>query len=178
MFSRLINHLNKYAILSPSQNGFQENLSTDNSVYALLNEILTAINNKSRAKGIFCDIKKAFDCVNHDVLFHKLEIYGITGSTKELFSQFLTTRYQRVNLKDTQSGQTLPSKWSKINHGVPQRSVLGPLLFLLYINDFPLAIDRLSTPILFADNTSLVVIDRNPANIDAKLNTNLQMVFE
>jgi retron-type reverse transcriptase len=116
MFDRLINYLNKYAILSPNQYGFQKNLSTDNAVYALLNEVLTALNNKSRAKGIFCDIKKAFDGVNHDVLLYKLEIYGITGSTKELFSQFLTNRYQQVNLKDTQSGQTLPSKWSKIKH--------------------------------------------------------------
>jgi hypothetical protein len=105
MFNRLINHLNKYAILSPSQYGFQKDLSTDNAVYALLNEVLTALNNKSRAKGIFWDIEKAFDSVNHNVLLHKLEIYVITGSTKELFSQFLTNRYQGVNLKDTQSGQ-------------------------------------------------------------------------
>jgi hypothetical protein len=61
MFNRLINHLTKYAILSLSQYGFQKNLSTDNAVYALLNEVLTALNNKSRAKGIFCDIEKAFD---------------------------------------------------------------------------------------------------------------------
>jgi hypothetical protein len=126
MFNRLINHLNKYAILSPSQYGFQKNLSTNNAVYALLNEVLTA-------KGIFCDIENAFDCVNHDVLLHKLEIYGTTSSTKELFSQFLTNRYQRVNLNDTQSGQTLPSKWSKIKHGVPQGSVLGPpIIFIVY----------------------------------------------
>jgi hypothetical protein len=95
-----------------------------------------------------------------------------------LYPQFLTNRYQRVNLKDTQSGQTLPSKWSRIKQGVAQGSVLGPLLSLLYINDFRLAVDRLSTPTLFPDDTSLVVTARNPANIDAKLNTNLQIVFE
>jgi hypothetical protein len=120
MFDRLINHLNKYAILSPRQYGFQKNLTTDNAVYALLNEVSTALNNKSRVKGIFCDIEKAFDCVNHDVLLHKLEIYGVTGTIKELFSQFLSNRYQHVNLKDKLSGQTLRSKWSKIKHGVSQ----------------------------------------------------------
>jgi hypothetical protein len=150
----------------------------DNDVYALLNEVLAALNNKSRAKGILCDIEKAFDFVNHDVHLHKLEIYGVTGTTKELFSQFLSNRYQRVNLKDKFSDQTLTSNWSKIKHWVPQGSVLGPLLFLLYINDFPLAINKSPTPILFADDTSLVITDRNPDNIDAKLNINLQIVYK
>jgi hypothetical protein len=100
MFNRLVNHLNKYAILSPSQYGFQKNFTTDNAVYALINEVLTVVNNKSRVKGISCDIEKAFDSINYDVLLHKLEICGVTGTTKELFSQFLSNRYQRVNLKD------------------------------------------------------------------------------
>jgi hypothetical protein len=152
-------------------------LSKDNAVYALLNEVLTALNNKSRAKGVFCDIQKAFDCVNHDVL-RKLETYGVTGTPSELFLQFLSNGYQGMNLKDKLSGQTLISNWSKIKHGVPQGSVLGPLLFLLYMNDFPLAINTLSTPILFADDTSLAVTDRNLDNTDGKLNINLQIVHK
>jgi hypothetical protein len=88
MFNRLANHLGKYAILSSSQHGFQKNLSTDSAVYVLLNEVLTALNNKAKVKGIFCDIEKAFDYVNHDILLQKLEIYGVTGRTKELYSQF------------------------------------------------------------------------------------------
>jgi hypothetical protein len=93
---------------------FKKNLSTDNAVYVLLNEVLTTLNNKAKVKGIFCDIKKAFDYVNHDILLHKLEIYGVTGITKKLFSQFLSNRYQCVNLKDKLSGQTLTSNWSRI----------------------------------------------------------------
>jgi hypothetical protein len=74
-------------------------LSTDSAIYVLLNDVLTALNNKSKVKGIFCDIEKAFDSVNHDILLHKLEIYGVTATTRELFSQFLSNRHQHVNLK-------------------------------------------------------------------------------
>jgi hypothetical protein len=100
----------------------------DNAVFVLLNVVLTALNNKYRVKGIFY-IEKAFDCINHDAFLHKLEIYGVTGISKELFSQFLSNRYQHVTLKDKLSGQTLTSNWSKIKHGEPQGSVQGHLLF-------------------------------------------------
>jgi hypothetical protein len=83
-----------------------------------------------------------------------------------------------VNLKVNLSGQTSTSNWSKIKHRVPQGSVFGPLLFLLYIDDFPFAENKLSMPILFADNTSLVVTDRNSVNIAAKLSSNLQIVHK
>jgi hypothetical protein len=66
----------------------------DSAIYALLNEVPAALNNKSKVKGIFSDIEKAFGCVSHDILVHKLEIYGVTGTTRELFSQFLNNRHQ------------------------------------------------------------------------------------
>jgi hypothetical protein len=79
-----------------------------------------------------------------------------------------------VNLKVNLSGQTLTSNWSKIKHGVPQGSDLGLLLFLLYINDFQIATNKLSTPILFTDDTSLVVTHSNSISIAVKLSPNLQ----
>jgi hypothetical protein len=125
MFNRLMNRLKIYAILSPNQYGFQKKIFIDNAVYSLLNKILTAINNKSKAKGIFCDIEKAFYCVNRNFLLHKLEIYGIMETSKNLYSQYLRDRYQRVNLKDNSTHYNLVSNCSKIEHGVPQGSLLG-----------------------------------------------------
>jgi hypothetical protein len=125
-----MNHLKKYAILGLNQYGFLKNLSIDNAIYSLLNKILTVLNNKSIAKGIFCDTEKAFDCINHNILLHKLEIYGITRTSQNLYSQYLRDRYQCVNLKDNSSHYNLVSNWSKIQD-VPQGSLLGPLLFLV-----------------------------------------------
>jgi hypothetical protein len=81
-----MDHLKKCNILSLNQYGFQKNVTVDDAIFTLLDEVLTAFNNQSKAKGIFCDIEKAFGCVNHDILLHKLEIYGISGVTKKLYS--------------------------------------------------------------------------------------------
>jgi hypothetical protein len=90
MQTRLMNHLTKYNILSSEQYGFRENLTTDSATYQLTYEILTAMNNKSKVGGIFCDTEKASDFVNCNILLLKMELYGIIGKEITLYTQYLT----------------------------------------------------------------------------------------
>ncbi len=132
---RLLKHLTDHNILSTEQYGFRTKLKTDNATYRLTNEILNALNNKVLVGGIFCDLEKVFDCVNHGILSSQLEFYGITGKHYELYKSYLTNSYQRTLLHN-QKGNDVTSAWAKVKHGAP-RVVLGPLHFLIFLNDLP-----------------------------------------
>jgi len=117
---------------------------------------------------IFCDLQNAFDCVNHNILLTKLEFCGITGITDKLTKSYLGGRYQRVVLNNHSS--SLCSNWGEITHGVPQGSILGPLLFLLYINDLSQITNDNSKIVLFADDTSIIITNPNPTDFENSVN--------
>jgi len=124
METRLLKHLTDHNILSKEQYGFRTKLKTDNATYQLTNEILNALNYNLLIGGIFCDLDKSFDYVNHKILLCELEFCGITGNHYKLYKSYLTNRYQRTLLYNENGNITL-SSWAKIEHGVPQRMVLG-----------------------------------------------------
>jgi hypothetical protein len=98
----------------------------------LINNILTAMNNKLKVGGIFCDLQKAFNCVNHEILLKKLEFYGIEGKFKLLIRSYFTGRFQKVILGNGIDSNN-SSNWERIKCGVPQGSILGSLFFVYYI---------------------------------------------
>jgi hypothetical protein len=129
-------------------------------------------------EGIFCDLEKTFDCVNHKILLSKLEFYGIKGKAKLWFESYFRNRYQRVLVTNNVLNQNYFSTWEEIKHGVPQGSILGPLLFLFYINDLPKAINNKSTPILFAYDTSILITSPNKNNFQIKITAAFNFINE
>jgi hypothetical protein len=126
------------------------------------------------AGSIFCDLEKAFNSVNHDILLSKLLYYGISGKAKLLLESYLRNRYQKVQISNWYCNSHTVSIWTKIKYGVPQGSILGPLLFLVYINDLPKAVEHKAVPILFADDT--IILFTRPSNIQTQ--SDLNLVFE
>jgi hypothetical protein len=147
MYDRLLSHINHINLLYPLQHGFQTGHSTSMSLLDMQDKISKAIDNNEFSIGIFLDLAKAFDTVNHTILLEKLQHYGIRGIALKWFKSYLTDRSQQVLCNGSLSSLKL------ILHGVPQGSILGPLLFLIYINDLPNS-SSLLRYILFADDTN------------------------
>jgi hypothetical protein len=119
IYTRIYVHVVLHKILANKQYGFRSGLSTDNASYTLTQEVLSAMNNKHTVGGIFCDLSKAFDCVNHKILLSKLEHYGIRGKFGALIKSYLTERYQRVALKD-KTNTVNYSNWELVKQGYRQ----------------------------------------------------------
>ena len=172
VYARLLDHITTNSILINEQYGFRTWYSTEQASFSLTNNILTAMNNNLKIGGIFCDLQKAFDCVNHKILLNKLNFYGIEGKFKTLIESYLNRRCQKVILNNI-ANTNGSSKWKLTKNGVPQGSIIGPMFFLLYINDLPKIITKNNSMVLFTDNASLFITDSNDLDFNINININL-----
>ena len=169
VYKRTLRFLISCKILSNSQFGFRQKHSTTHALLSFIDKVAHAIDDMSHTIGVFLDFSKAFDTIDHEILLYKLSHYGIRGQALAWFRDYLTARKQFVSI----NGQDSPMKL--ISCGVPQGSLLGPLLFILYINDLQNSSQILSF-ICFADDTNLFLSHRNPNTLLNLMNNELQLV--
>jgi hypothetical protein len=148
VYNRLTTFCERNSSLSDMQFGFRERHSTSCAVAFLVNEIIKAYEMNQMTLGVFIDLQKAFDTIDHRILLDKLYHYGIRGIAHDWFASYLCDRTQYVSILGAQSDQR------RVSCGVPQGSILGPLLFILYINDFTHFSNNCSK-VLFADDTNV-----------------------
>ena len=159
MFNKIQSFLCKHNILSDSQFGFRPGRSTELALIDVINKLSKSHDNNRISLAVFLDLSKAFDTINHDILLDKLHVYGFRGTTYSWIKSYLTSRKQFTTFRNVDSDVRA------ITCGVPQGSVLGPLLFIIYVNDISL-IPTNSSMVLFADDTNIFFSADNPHTLE------------
>ena len=170
IYKRLMKHIIKNNLLYKYQFGFRKNHSTTLALIDVIDNIRSNLHQGKKVAGVYIDFSKAFDCVNHHILLKKLEHYGIKGKMLQLIESYLTGRKQFTVANGTVSNT------KEINCGVPQGSVLGPLLFLIYAND----IQNCTTEVLklFADDSNGFIFENDYATLKSKIKSLLKELFK
>ena len=169
IFNRMISFSNKFSLLSNNQFGFRKHLSTSDALYQLSENIYDSLNRRNHHSSVLIDLKKAFDTVNHQVLINKMFYYGFRGIVNNLLKSYLENRVQYVQMSVNKSTTKC------ITIGVPQGSILGPLLFLFYVNDLP-KLSSNSKMTLFADDTIISVSKPNYEELVSCLSRELFLI--
>ena len=165
---RIIDFLEEHNVITAHQYGFRKSHSTELAISDIQNKLLQNLDDNKITCTIFLDLAKAFDCVNHEILLQKLERYGIRGKLLLLLKSYLSNRYHLTKVNGVESNLRL------LEIGVPQGSILGPLLFILFINDLP-RITKFDVK-LFADDTFLSMTDDNLKTLQNKTNIELKKI--
>ena len=169
IYSRLYSFLEIHNCIYELQFGFRAKHSTQHALASLTEMVRQALDNENFTCGIFVDFAKAFDTVDHDILLKKLEHYGVRGLANDLFRSYLSNRKQYVTINGIDSSTRI------MKYGVPQGSVLGPLLFLIYINDLHHAI-KFCTTHHFADDTNFLYSSKSLKKIQKFINLDLRFL--
>ena len=170
MYKRMMHFINVKNILFSAQCGFIEGFSTEHTIVNIVTVIQSNVDKRSFTCGIFIDLKKAFDTVNHQILLNTLNLYGFRGIINNWFESFLCNRSQTLEINKQLSDAAL------ISNGVPQGSVLGLLLFLLYTNDIHTYSDAFNF-YFFADDTNILYANKNLRSLEPTLNSELKKLY-
>ena len=172
IYKRVSKYLEKMNFFPNTQFGFRKKLSTSQAISLLVNLITKSMNQKKKTLGLFLDFSKAFDCIDHKILLHKLNKCGVRGQANKWFESYLSNRSQLVQVDGI-----ISSNVCTLKHGTPQGSILGPLLFLIYISDLPACLNH-SFPLFYADDTNLIMSATLCDELTTRGNEELKNIYD